>query len=101
MVWRWGMGKSGIIGNFYSLDSAWHGQTLAERISEKTREKLDEDTQSIMRQCLEDVTGILSEEKELLEYFAQELLRKGELEYDEIIEIFKKYGKRRFQESTD
>jgi len=102
MTWRWGMGNSGIIGNFYSLDSNWSGQMpLSERISEKTREKLDEDTQDIMRQCLQDVTGILSEEKELLEYFAQELLKKGELEYDEIIEIFKKHGKKRFQESTD
>ncbi len=101
MVWRWGMGQSGIIGNFYSLDSnTWWGHSGSEKISEKTREKLDKDIQHIMHQCLKEVEEILGEEKELLECFAQELLKKGELEYDEIIEIFKKYGKNRFQEHS-
>ena len=93
MVWRWGMGESGLLGNF-SYDR------YKPAISEKTKEKLDEDTQKIMRGCLEEVEKILSEEKELLEYFAQRLLEKEELEYDEIVEIFKKHGKERFLGNT-
>ncbi|MCD6539987.1 MAG: AAA family ATPase [Candidatus Omnitrophica bacterium] len=94
MVWRWGMGESGLLGNFYTLGSSslW-SQNFPLNISEKTKEKLDEDTQKIIQTCLKDVEEILTRERELLEYFAQELLKKEELEYDEIIEIFKKYGK--------
>mgnify|MGYP000530603624 CR=1 FL=1 len=108
MAWRWGMGESGIIGNFYSLGSSGLGQNaslgwsqaMSGSISEKTREKLDEDTQKIMSQCLSEVKEILAQERDLLEHFAQELLKKEELEYDEIVEIFKKHGKGRPQESS-
>ncbi|RKY44283.1 MAG: cell division protein FtsH [Candidatus Omnitrophota bacterium] len=94
MVWRWGMGESGLLGNFYGLSryTPWGGG-MSLNISEKTKEKLDEDVQKIMNKCLKEVEEILTRERELLEYFAQELLKKEELEYDEIIEIFKKYGK--------
>lgn len=108
MAWRWGMGKSGMVGNFYSLGdfgagqnvSLNRGQFMAGSMSEKTRERLDEDTQAIMEECLKEVEEILTRERELLEHFAQELLKKEELEYDEIVEIFKKHGKGRPQESS-
>ena len=100
MVWRWGMGESKILGNFYALAGSSWGYSGGRKISEKTLEKLDSDTQKIINQCLNEVTEILSEEKELLNYFAQELLKKEELEYDEIVEIFKKHGKKRPQESS-
>jgi len=95
MAWRWGMGGSGLLGNF--------GEPRAERslyyknlpISEKTREKLDDDVQAILKGCLEEVGKILNEEKELLDIFANELIKKGELEYDEIIAIFEAKGKTR------
>jgi ATP-dependent Zn protease len=61
-------------------------------ISDKTREKLDQDVQEILQECLKDATEILTAKRELLDYFAQELLKKGELEYDEIEDIFKKFG---------
>jgi ATP-dependent Zn protease len=38
------------------------------------------------------VTNILNANRKLLDYFAQELLAKGELEYDEIEAIFQKFG---------
>ncbi|UCG35344.1 MAG: AAA family ATPase [Candidatus Omnitrophota bacterium] len=99
MVWRWGMGESGLLGNFYALarQGGWWGQTGSMNISEKTKEKLDDDSQKIIQDCLKEVEEILAREKELLEYFAQELLKKEELEYDEIVEIFKKHGKERPQ----
>lgn len=95
MVWRWGMGDSGILGNFYSLSEYWWGSSAAQKISEKTREKLDDDTQKIIAQCLKETEKILTQERDLLEYFAQELLKKEELEYDEIVAIFKTHGKER------
>lgn len=97
MVWRWGMGDSGLIGNFTVLTRQQMGISSA-NISEEIKRKLDESTQKILASCLSQVEEILSKEKELLEYFAQELIKKEELEYDEIIEIFKKHGKERPQE---
>ena len=61
-------------------------------ISEKTKEILDDDVQSILQECLLEVAGILNNNRQLLDYFAQELLAKGELEYDEIEAIFQKFG---------
>jgi cell division protease FtsH len=88
MVWSWGMGKSGFLGDMDQLMSH-HGRQF---ISDKTREKLDEDVQEILQTCLKDVTHILMEKRALLDTFAQELLKKGELEYDEIEAIFQKFG---------
>lgn len=96
MVYRWGMGDSGILGNFYTpgiLHSA-----MGIDISEDLKRKLDMDVQKVLNDCLKEVEEILTREKELLEYFAQELLKKEELEYDEIVEIFKKHGKARRQD---
>ena len=88
MVWSYGMGKSGRIGDFNSM-STRDGHLL---ISEKTRETLDGDVQDILQTCLKEVREVLIKNKDLLEYFAQELLKKEELEYDEIVAIFDKFG---------
>lgn len=85
MVRSFGMGKSGLVGDF----------TYAERhniISEKTKQMLDEDVQDIFQTCLKDVERILTEKRELLDYFANELFKKEELEYDDIEAIFQKFG---------
>ena len=88
MVWQYGMGKSGLIGDFYAVtDAAGHPV-----ISEKTREILDDDVQAILRDCLKEVEDILTRRRDLLDAFAQELLSKEELEYDEIVSIFDKFG---------
>jgi len=83
MVWRWGMGKSGYIGNFHALDK--------NLISEEIKRKLDEDVQDIMKNCLEETEKILKENITLLDYLAEELLKKEELNYIELEEIFKKF----------
>ena len=88
MVWQYGMGKSGRIGNWEHLVGPY-GQSF---ISEKTKEILDDDVQTVLQECLLDVTAILIQNRQLLDYFAQELLTKGELEYDEIEAIFQKFG---------
>ncbi len=88
MVWRYGMGKSGLIGDFHALDNQF-GQSF---ISERTREKLDEDVQDILQSCIRQVRDVLTQHRDLFEEFSQTLLQKEELEYDEIVAIFNKFG---------
>ncbi|MBF0511820.1 MAG: AAA family ATPase [Candidatus Omnitrophica bacterium] len=88
MVWQLGMGQSKLIGDMDQLISGY-GQSF---ISEKTKETLNNDVQAILQECLNDATNILNANRPLLDYFAQELLAKGELEYDEIEAIFQKFG---------
>ncbi len=97
MVYMWGMGPSGIIGNFKSSSPYAPDSFDA---SGKIKEKLDEDVQTILQECLKEVQAVLSSERGLFEHFAQKLLKKEELEYDEIVEIFQKYGKERPQDSS-
>jgi cell division protease FtsH len=97
MVWRWGMGKSGLIGNFHAVLSTerWQQSTLS--ISEETKTTLDHDVQDILNVCLKEVQELLTKESTLLEKFSQELFQKEELNYDEIEAIFKEAGKARPQ----
>ncbi len=88
MVWSYGMGKSGLLGDYGSLNNENDGHL----VSMKTREILDQDVQDILQTCLKEVTDILIQHKDLLEYFSQELLRKEELEYDEIQAIFDQFN---------
>jgi len=86
MVWHYGMGKSGLVGDFGALASQpW-------LISEKTRETLNNDVQEILQTCLKEVEDILQSRMDLLDNFAQELLKKEELEFDEIKLIFDGFG---------
>ncbi|MEI7999416.1 MAG: AAA family ATPase, partial [Candidatus Omnitrophota bacterium] len=88
MVWQYGMGKSKLIGDMDQL-VLHYGQTF---ISEKTREVLNDDIQEILQSCLKEDSEILNQHRDLLDYFAQELISKGELEYDEIEAVFQKFG---------
>ncbi|RKY33295.1 MAG: hypothetical protein DRP74_00230 [Candidatus Omnitrophota bacterium] len=101
MVWRWGMGPSGLKGNFKALEASFGnplGFSTPNFLSEKTKEKLDEDVQKIIQQCLQEVEGLLTKEAQLLERFAQELKNRQELDYDEIEAIFKECGKERLRQ---
>ncbi|MDD5166034.1 MAG: AAA family ATPase [Candidatus Omnitrophica bacterium] len=94
MVWRLGMGKSGIIGDFHALDF-YRRVGGVPLISEEMKARLDNDVQSIMQNCLKEVTELLRKEEPLLERLAGELVQKEELNYDEIEAIFKEFGKTR------
>lgn len=97
MVWRVGMGESGLIGDFYALDLNRRSpfQETGANISEETKRLLDKDTQSIMHKCLREVMELLKKEEPLIDRLAQELVAKEELNYDEIEAIFKEFGKAR------
>ena len=94
MVWRMGMGKSGIIGDFHALDY-YRRIGGAAQISEEMKVKLDNDVQDIMQACLKEVAELLKKEEPLLDRLAKELIAKEELNYDEIEAIFKEFGKTR------
>ncbi|HTZ11481.1 MAG TPA: AAA family ATPase [Candidatus Margulisiibacteriota bacterium] len=94
MVWRMGMGKSGIIGDFHALDF-YRRMGSSVLMSEDMKVKLDHDTQEVMQNCLKEVQELLKKEEALLERLAGELILKEELNYDEIEAIFKEFGKNR------
>ena len=100
MVWKWGMGGSKLIGNYSLLENMRedYGSFRGEKssfLSEKLKEQLNNDVQKILNDCLKEVEDLLTRESSLLDRFAQELLNKDELNYDEIEAIFKDFGKAR------
>lgn len=100
MVWEWGMGKSGLVGNYSLLENMGSGNGIfrgekTSFISEKVKEQLNREVQEILQECLKEVEGLLQSERVLLDRFAQELLAKDELNYDEIEAIFQEFGKAR------
>ncbi|MFC1674455.1 AAA family ATPase [Candidatus Omnitrophota bacterium] len=98
MVWEWGMGSSGLIGNYSLLErmpsdaGIFRGES-ASFVSEKIKEQLNLDVQEIMQSCMREAEDLLRKESALLERFAKELILKEELNYDEIEAIFKEFGK--------
>ena len=98
MVWEWGMGKSGLIGDYSLMANmekrlgVFRGESIS-YISDKVKEQLNQDVQAILQGCLKEVEELLQKESDLLERFAKELLIKDELNYDEIEAIFKEFGK--------
>lgn len=93
MVWELGMGKSGLVGDYTILESS--GWANPSSISEKVKETLNHDAQSVLHDCLKEVEETLKKEEKILDRFAQELIQKEELEYDEIEAIFAEYGLKR------
>jgi len=85
MVWRVGMSDAGLVGDYSIIPPT--------QISESLKEKLNSETNKIMKTCLKDVEELLNKEWQIVERFVKELLEKDELEYDEIEDIFKEYGK--------
>ena len=84
LVRRLSYGKSGLIGDFEAIESAL--------LSEQTRNILNNDIQDILKTALNKTIDILTKHKNVLEYFAQELVKKGDLEYDEVQAIFDQFG---------
>ncbi len=85
MVWRLGMNSLGIVGDLTAIPS--------EQLSEDLKSKLNADVQNTLNSCLKEVEDLLHNERPILDRFAQELISKEELEYDEIERIFAEYGK--------
>ncbi len=97
MVWSLGMGTNGFIGDYEILIGSWAFRKGAtgDHLSDTMKARLNEETQQLMSVCMKEVEELLRREDTLLERFKDELLKKNELEYDEIEAIFKEYGKER------
>jgi len=96
MVWTLGMGPSGLVGDYSVIPE--------EQLSEEVKTKLNQDTQTIIKQSMLEVEDLLKKENQIFERFAHELLTRQELEYDEIEAIFAEYGKvnpRHFQAGSN
>jgi len=97
MVWSYGMGTNGFIGDYEMLSGSWAFRKNAsgDHLSDRVKEKLNDETHQILTICMKDTEELLRRENVLLERFKDELLKKNELEYDEIEAIFTEYGKQR------
>jgi ATP-dependent Zn protease len=93
MVWKWGMNSAGMVGDYTIYGSSGRSSIDVFQLSDGIKEKLNNDTQNILQKCLKDVEDLLKKEWKIAEHIAGELLKKEELEYDEIDAIFKDYGK--------
>lgn len=85
MVWSFGMGANSFIGDFASMPK--------EQISESLKDRLNTETQDLLRKAMAEVEATLKAEWHIVQRFANELLKKDEMDYDEIAAIFIEYGK--------
>ena len=97
MVWNLGMGSNGFVGNYDVLAGSWAFRMggSGDYLSDKVKEQLNDEMHRILKQCLQDVEDLLRKEDALLERFTEELLKRDELEYDDIEAIFTEFGRQR------
>lgn len=88
MVWSYGMGTNGFIGDYTVL-------AKGERLSEDLKGRLNKDTDVILHQAAQHVEAFLKQEWSMMDVCAKALMEKRELDFDEIVEIFKAHGKER------
>jgi len=102
MVWNLGMGTNGFVGNYDMLTGSWafRSGSSSDHLSEAFKEQLNIEMQQLLKQCLQDAEALLRKEDALLERFTEELIRRDELEYDDIEAIFQEYGKQRVLPAT-
>lgn len=93
MVWQLGMGTNGFVGDYSMLlGNALSGH---DPLSDNVKDSLNKETYNILNQCAKEVETLLRRDWALVDRFAQELIKKEELEYDEIHAIFAEFGKAR------
>ncbi len=85
MVWEWGMGDSGWVGDFTAIP--------ADQLSDDIKKKLNYEAHEVVQRCVKEVEDLLRKEMVILDRFAKELVTRQELDFDEIEAIFKEFGK--------
>lgn len=85
MVWQFGMGAEGFIGDFTVIPK--------ENMSTNLKEKLNQQTMQILDSCLKKVNACLTDQWDIVDEMAKALIEREELDYDDIDAIFAKYGK--------
>ena len=72
-----------------------------ENMSSKLKEELNLETMNILNDCLNKVTDCLTKEWSIVDDLAQELLKKEELDYKEVEQIFAKYSKNKSSDTLE
>jgi cell division protease FtsH len=85
MVWRLGMNSLGFVGDYTAIPE--------DQISEEVKNSLNQDTLRVLQESEKEVAALLTKERPILDRFAKELVERLELEYDDIVAIFKEFGK--------
>jgi cell division protease FtsH len=87
MVWLYGMGNTEHVGNFKGrfFQEARHLPHFAG--------DLDNDSDRIIKECLKETEDLLRSNWEVLTALAEQLIKKEELDYDEISQLFHAYKK--------
>ncbi|MBI5743106.1 MAG: AAA family ATPase [Elusimicrobia bacterium] len=85
MVWGMGMGKSGFIGNYSAIHESERSAAMIDL--------LERETQELLREQLAETEKLLNENWKIVERFAAELVKREELDYDEIAAVFEEFGK--------
>jgi cell division protease FtsH len=94
MVWEYGMGTNGFVGDYSYIVRGYFGKDV---LSDSMKDALNKETHTILAQCAKEVEAFLRRDWPLVERFVQELIKREELEYDEIHAIFAEFGKARAQ----
>lgn len=87
MTWNLGMCQ-GFLGDFDAINSKDRNH-----ISEEFKAKLNHETQKILHDAEKQVDTDLRKDWNIIERIVTELLKRDELDYDEIVEIFAEFGK--------
>ncbi|MFA5161262.1 MAG: AAA family ATPase [Elusimicrobiales bacterium] len=85
MVWRLGMGSSGLAGDYTAIPE--------NQLSETFKQQLNEDTRKLIAEQLASVEKLLNDQWPIAQALVAELLAKEEMDYDEVSEIFSRFGK--------
>lgn len=84
MVWKFGMGTDGFLGDFTLIPERQLSNEMVAKLNFQTKQIIDEEYKNAEK--------ILRENWDIVEDFVKVLLEKEELDYDEIVEIFKKHN---------
>jgi len=87
MTWKHSMGDAHWIGDFTAIPSAQLSGDVAASLNNHARE--------ILNHCLNDVEVYLRKEWKIVERLAGELLKRSELDYNEIDAIMNEFGRKR------
>ncbi|MDR3256802.1 MAG: AAA family ATPase, partial [Endomicrobium sp.] len=87
MVWKVGMGYGGFVGDFSAIPP--------EEMSQSLKEKLNNETISIMNSCYTKIEEFLKVNWDAVDAVAKRLITEKELDFDELEETMKTVGKRK------
>ncbi len=89
MITEFGMSALGPIQFHKHSDYDLYGQPVSQDLSEKLRQEIDAEVSKIIKNSYDEAYKIISENRDLIEIFAEALILKETLNLEEIEQIFK------------